>query len=99
MKTEKNNAAFKEAKQIDLVEYLSTLGFSPAKIRGNDYWYLSPLREEKTPSFKIDRKINCWYDHAFGKGGNIIDFGMYYFNCTDAEFIKNLNGNFLFTSR
>lgn len=94
MKAEQSISSFKEAKQIDLVEYLSTLGFKPVKIRGNDYWYLSPLRDEKTPSFKVDRKINCWYDHGLGKGGNGIDFGMLYFNCTAVEFIKKLNSNF-----
>lgn len=94
MKAEQNISSFKEAKQIDLVEYLSSLGFKPAKIRGNDYWYLSPLRNEKSPSFKIDRKINCWYDHGIGKGGNLVDFGMAYFNCSSSDFMQRLNGNF-----
>ena len=94
MKAEQNISSFKEAKELDLVDYLSTLGLKPAKIRANDYWYLSPLRDEKTPSFKVDRKINCWYDHGLGKGGNAIDFGILYFNCTAAEFIKKLNSNF-----
>jgi hypothetical protein len=95
MKAEQNISSYKEAKQIDLVDYLSTLGFKPAKIRGNDYWYLSPLREEKTASFKIDRKINCWYDHGMGKGGNLIDFGMVYFTCSSVDFLQRLNGKFL----
>jgi hypothetical protein len=94
MKSEHSISSFKEAKELDLVDYLSTLGFKPAKITGNDFWYLSPLRDEKTSSFKVNRKINCWYDHGLGKGGNIIDFGMLYFNCTAAECIKKLNGNF-----
>ena len=59
-----------EARQIDMVEYLSKLGHSPSKIKNFDYWYLSPLREEKTPSFKVNRKLNCWYDHGIGKGGS-----------------------------
>jgi hypothetical protein len=33
MKAEQNISSYKEAKQIDLVEYLSTLCFKPAKIR------------------------------------------------------------------
>lgn len=94
MKAEQNISSFKEAKKLDLVEYLSTLGFKPAKIRDNDYWYLSPLRDEKTPSFKVDRKINCWYDHGLGKGGNLVDFGILYFSCSSADFLKKLNGNF-----
>lgn len=94
MKAEQNISSFKEAKKLDLVEYLSTLGFKPAKIRGNDYWFLSPLRDEKTPSFKVDRKINCWYDHGIGKGGNLVDFGMAYFNCSSSEFLQRLNSKF-----
>ena len=91
-----NKITLNEAKEIDLVNYLSNLGFEPSKIRNNDYWYLSPLRDEKEASFKINRRLNCWYDHGLGKGGNLIDFGMLYFNCTISELLQNLNGNFSF---
>jgi hypothetical protein len=85
-----------EARQIDLVDYLSNLGHTPSKISASDYWYLSPLREEKTPSFKINRKINCWYDHGIGKGGSLIDFAILYHNCTVGEFLRGISGNFSF---
>lgn len=85
-----------EARQIDMVEYLSKFGYQPSKIKNFDYWYLSPLREEKTPSFKINRKLNCWYDHGIGKGGNLIDFAILYHNCTVGEFLKEVNGHFSF---
>lgn len=85
-----------EARQIDMVDYLSKLGHSPSKIKNFDYWYLSPLREEKTPSFKINRKLNCWYDHGIGKGGNLIDFAILFHNCTVGEFLKEVNGHFSF---
>jgi hypothetical protein len=62
-----------EANQIDLVEYLDTLGFQPERIRNNDYWYLSPLRVETTLSFKVNKVLNRWYDHGEGKGGNLLD--------------------------
>ncbi len=80
-----------EAKQIDLVDYLAALGHRPQKIRNKDYWYLSPLREEKTPSFKVNRSLNAWYDHGIGKGGNLIDFGILYFNCSVSNFLKHLS--------
>ena len=51
-----------EAKRMDIVTYLESLSIKPEKVNGNDYWYLSPLRDEKTPSFKINRKLNVWYD-------------------------------------
>lgn len=81
-----------EAKQKDMVDYLATLGFNPAKIKGNDYWYLSPLREENTASFKINRKLNVWFDHGTGKGGTIVDFGILYHNCTVKELLEKLGG-------
>jgi hypothetical protein len=80
-----------EANQIDLVDYLAALGHSPQKIRNKDYWYLSPLREEKTPSFKVNRSLNAWYDHGIGKGGNLIDFGILYFNCTVSNLLQHLS--------
>ncbi|MGH2642973.1 MAG: CHC2 zinc finger domain-containing protein [Chitinophagaceae bacterium] len=88
--------SIREAKEIDLVDYLSTLGYEPSKIRNNDYWYLSPFRNEKTPSFKINRRINRWYDHGLGKGGNLIDFAILYQDCTVAEFLRQMNNSFSF---
>ncbi len=82
MDIRKQTASCLEAKQMDIVQYLSSIGYEPAKIRNCDYWYLSPLRDEKTPSFKVNRKLNRWYDHGIGKGGNVIDFAILYNNCT-----------------
>lgn len=79
-----------EAKQTDLVEYLASLGYQPAKITRGDYWYHSPLREEKTPSFKVNKKSNVWYDHGTGKGGNFIDFGVLYHGCSVKELLSKL---------
>jgi len=86
----------KQANRIDLVDYLEKLGFSPLKIRNSDYWYLSPLREEKTPSFKINRRKNVWFDHGLGKGGSLVDFGILYYRCSVKELLFKLseqNGN------
>ena len=45
-----------EAKSIQLEDYLRRMGFNPVKQQGDSIWYCSPFREEKTPSFKVDRK-------------------------------------------
>lgn len=92
MKVTAKRLSIEEAREVDIVSYLSNLGHEPAKINGNDYWYLSPLRTEKTPSFKVNRKMNRWYDHGLGKGGNIIDFAVLYNNCTVGEFLQQLSG-------
>ena len=82
-----------QARQIDLVDWLATLGHQPQKIRNQDYWYLSPLRQENTPSFKVNRKLNVWYDFGEGKGGNLVDFGLRFFSCSVAELLEKLSGH------
>ena len=62
-----------EGNKLDLVEYLFSLGFTPTRSRGNNYWYISPFRDEKEASFKIDRNKNVWYDRGAGKGGTVVD--------------------------
>lgn len=76
-----------EVKRQDLVAYLAHLGFAPQKISGPNYWYCSPLRKENTPSFKVDRRLNRWYDHGTGLGGNLVDFGIQFYHCTVGEFL------------
>ena len=61
-----------DVKQIPIVDYLHSLGYSPVKQQGNGLWYKSPLREEHEPSFKVNTDRNLWYDFGGGKGGNII---------------------------
>lgn len=87
----------KQARQIDLVEYLASLGHRPKSVRNNSYLYLSPLREEKTPSFKVDRSRQLWYDFGVGQGGDIIDFGVHYFSCSVSDLLEQLS-TFLSTS-
>ena len=94
--SEQQRLSIAKAKAMDMVDYLSRLGYKPAKVRNNDYWYVSPLRDEKTPSFKVNRKLNRWYDHGLGKGGNLIDFAILHQNCTIGEFLQKLNGDFSF---
>lgn len=54
----KQRLSIEEVKEMDIVDYLSKLGYEPSKIRNADHWYLSPLRDENTSSFKVNRKIN-----------------------------------------
>jgi len=93
MTSRKKKPSCEEAKEIDMVMYLSGLGYEPVKITSVDYWYLSPLRNEKTASFKINRRINKWYDHGLGRGGNLVDFAILFHSCTVGEFLKLINGN------
>lgn len=74
-----------EAKRIRIVDYLRLLGHEPKKVQGGQYWYLSPIREEKTPSFKVNDHRNEWYDFALAQGGDIIDLGKLLFDTSSIE--------------
>ena len=86
MNPTQTNISLQEIRDLDLVNYLASLGHEPRKIRGNDFWYLSPLRNERVPSFKVNRKINRWYDFGLGQGGNLIDFAIRYQGCSVGDF-------------
>jgi hypothetical protein len=77
-----------------MVDYLLSLGFKPTKVSRSDYWYYSPFRQETTPSFKVNRNMNRWYDFGEGKGGNIIDFGILYHNCSVKELLTKFSKPF-----
>jgi 5S rRNA maturation endonuclease (ribonuclease M5) len=61
------------AREISIVEFLKNNGFCPQRENHKEAWYLSPIRKESTPSFKVSKILNRWYDHGLGKGGNVID--------------------------
>ena len=82
-----------QAKEVDLVDYLFWIGHEPEKILRNSYWHISPLRDEKTPSFKVNRAMNRWYDFAEGKGGNLVDFGTRYHQCSVSDFLHRLESS------
>ncbi len=80
-----------KANLIDMVDYLYTLGYKPQKIRGEDHWYLSPLRQEKEASFKVNKNKNVWYDHGLGKGGKLVDFATEYYHCNISEGLQKIS--------
>ena len=78
-------------KQLSIVDYLQQHGYSPQHIRGNSYWYCSPLRNEQTASFKVNTERNQWYDFATGEHGDIIDLVCILQHCSIAEAMKHLS--------
>lgn len=77
----------KEIKSIPLADFLSRLGHEPTTRKGIRLWYKSPLRQEHTPSFKVETTLNCWYDFGLGKGGNIIDLATELYQSTDLRYL------------
>lgn len=83
----------KEIKSIPLAAFLSRLGHEPEVRKGTRLWYKSPLRQEQTPSLKVDTAINCWYDFGLGKGGNIIDLASELYQSTDLRYLMRCIAN------
>ncbi|WP_405371010.1 toprim domain-containing protein [Nonlabens sp. Asnod2-A12] len=81
----------KEAKNISIIHYLSSIGLKPEKDTDNESWYLSPFRTESTASFKVDHMKNLYYDFGEGIGGTIIDLVMKIRNCNVAEALNELS--------
>jgi DNA primase len=84
--------SWEKLREIDLVGFLTSIGYEPAKIKGLNYWYRSPLRHEKTPSFKVNARLNRWHDFGTGKGGSIIDFCLEYYQGDFQEIVQLLSG-------
>ena len=79
-------------KQISITDYLQQQGYSPARVQGIHFWYYSPLRNERTPSFKVNTERNQWYDFGSGEYGDIIDLVCALHRCTISEAIRLLSG-------
>jgi hypothetical protein len=79
-----------QARDISIEKVLQNLGCEPTKSNEYDSWYLSPLRIEKSASFKVNRKTNRWFDHGEQKGGNVIDFVIHKFGFSVNEALSYL---------
>jgi len=62
-----------QSKKMSIIDFLDKEGIKPSRIRGNVYWYLSPFRNEHTPSFKVSKKENLWYDFGTQEGGDLVE--------------------------
>ena len=81
------------ARSICVVKILAKLGHFPNRISEKEAWFLSPLRSETQASFKVSLKLNRWYDHGLGKGGNGLDLIVAIKNCSVKQALKFLEDN------
>lgn len=54
-----------EAKQVRIVDFLAQLGHHAQYVKSDQYWYLSPLRDEQSPTL-------CKLLHNVGYVSNFI---------------------------
>ncbi|WP_288893328.1 toprim domain-containing protein [uncultured Alistipes sp.] len=77
-------------KCLSIRAYLAERGLYPTNDNSRYGLYLSPLRKEHTPSFKVDYVQNLWYDFGLGAGGSIIDLVMRLERCDFAQALRLL---------
>jgi DNA primase len=82
-----------EAKRIDIISFLAKNGINPDYNQGVNYWYKSPLRNEKNPSFKVNSYKNLWFDFGIGAGGDIIKLTSLLFKVDNSVALKILSVN------
>lgn len=79
-----------QIKQIDLVDYLRAIGFSATKESDKSAWYHAPYREDRTPSFKVNKDKNIWYDFGTAQSGDIIDLAALLYQSKDVSRLLKL---------
>ncbi|WP_313384470.1 toprim domain-containing protein [Chishuiella sp.] len=79
--------------QIRIIDYLAQKNIYSISSKQNVFWFLSPFRNEKTASFKVDNSTNRFYDFGEGIGGTLIDLISKLENISVKEIIKKFNHN------
>ncbi|MCH5335397.1 MAG: toprim domain-containing protein [Alistipes sp.] len=82
-----------DIKRLSIRDYLHLRGIDPKYGNVRYGFYHSPLRSERTPSFKVDYVQNLWYDFGTGEGGSIIDLVMRLEHCTFTQAVERLGKN------
>ena len=84
---------------IPIEEFLSRLGHEPVRRYGDECWYSSPCREERTPSFHVNTRKGVWHDFGTGRGGDIFTLAGELAGCggfmEQARFIAGVYGGSL----
>ena len=68
-----NGLSCERARAFPIEKALAKLGHFPTRTNEKEAWFPSPFRSEAQASFKVSKKLNRWYDHGEGSGGNVID--------------------------
>jgi len=73
---------------VDILAYISQ--YTDFTEKNGEYWALSPLKDEQTPSFSVRRDENVFYDFSSGVGGNVLTFICRHDKCGYQEAIEKL---------
>lgn len=88
---------YQEANSISIKDYLESLDILPVVDKLYYGMYHSPLRQDDTPSFKVDYGVNLWCDFGTGEGGSLIDLVMKQYGCNAYGAISRLEQGYYST--
>lgn len=74
---------------VDIVDFISQ--YVELEQRGDEFWGLSPFKNEKTPSFSVRGETGQFYDFSSGIGGNVFTFTRRFFNCNSERAVHILS--------
>ena len=97
-----NRLSCERARAFPIEKALANLGHFPTNENEKEAWFLSPIRSETQASFKVSKRLNRWYDHGEGTGGNVIDLVCRMRQCTVKEALRIIGedkNSFLFQQR
>src|SRR5580692_1083728 len=87
-----NSLSFEQINQIDLVDFLTSIGIDPKKRKGHRYYYCSPLaiHPAHRPTFIVDRHLNRWRETTTKQAGRLADLAVNLYDCTIGELTTHL---------
>lgn len=89
-----------ELQQVPVVDILKVFGRDIS--HGQDNLYLSPFRDEKSPSFHISRDGHKWYDFGTGEGGTVLTLVCKLLGCDGGkayDFLASVSNTFISTTQ
>ena len=69
------NMTIDEIKSVSILQWMRSNNYGEGTRKGRNYFFCSPLRSERTPSFSVNTAKNLWCDFGSSNnnGGNIIN--------------------------
>lgn len=80
-----------QANQLNINQFLIKLGLKVQRQSRNLTVYLSPIREDKQPSFCVYSDSNRWHDFGTGENGDLVSLVKKIYSCSTSDALEILS--------
>jgi hypothetical protein len=79
--------SFEVINRIDMVDFLSTIGVEPKRIKAHCFYYISPLagHPQHRTTFIVNHHLNRWRETTTRQAGTLADLAVRLYDCTIGE--------------